>query len=103
MHPMNHLMDPDSLEDLATTDTELVELLCRHSVLDQEQAKRVVGEMLAFYNESMKDFVQRRHSELRASGIANADIYRRIQQELGTRRFVSDALSERQIRRIVYG
>lgn len=94
-------MKPDA--PTATSETELIELLCRHSVLDQVQASRVVREILGYYDESLKAFVQRRHGELQATGLSNTRIFAQLQTELPERRFVAEALTERQIRRIVYG
>ena len=82
---------------------ELVNHLCRNSVLDQMQATKVHDEMLSFYAETVKEYVQRRHSELQEVGMVNAATYQQIQRELDSRRFAADVLSERQIRRIIYG
>ena len=82
---------------------ELVNLLCRNSVLDQRQASKIHGELLSFYRETVKEYVQRRHTELQEGGMANAATYQQIQGELDSRRFAADVLSERQIRRIIYG
>jgi len=78
-------------------------LLCRNSILDQTQASKIHDELLSFYSETVKEYVQRRHSELQEGGMANADTYQQIQQELDSRRFAADILSQRQIRRIIYG
>ena len=47
--------------------------------------------------------MRRRHAELRRRGHRNAEIWRLLAAELPTRRFRADELSERQLRRIVYG
>lgn len=83
--------------------TELLEHLCRQNDLTPAQAARLVEEVLAFYSESTTEFIQRRHHELQKAGLANAVIYRLIGEELETRRFRTEALSERQIRRAIYG
>jgi len=82
---------------------ELVNLLCRNSILDQTQASKIHDELLSFYSETVKEYVQRRHSELQEAGMANADTFQQIQHELDSRRFAADVLSQRQIRRIIYG
>ena len=82
---------------------ELVDLLCRQSILDQRQAAHVVQEVLAYFGESPVDFVRRRHLELQAAGLSNKAIYAAIQAELPERRFAADTLTERQIRRAIYG
>lgn len=82
---------------------ELIEHLCRHSNLTPGDAARLVEEVLAYYNESTGAFIRRRHYELQKSGLANATIYRLIGDELAHRRFKAETLTERQIRRTIYG
>lgn len=82
---------------------ELVEHLCRQNDLTPSQAARLIEEVLAFYNEPAAAFIQRRHYELQKSGLANAAIYRQIRDELAHHRFRLDPLTERQIRRTIYG
>jgi len=50
----------------------------------------------------VEDFVRRRHAELQARQHKNDEIWPLIAAELGQRRFAAPALSERQLRRIVY-
>ncbi len=83
--------------------TELVEHLCRQNDLTPTQASRLIEEVLAFYDESSATFIQRRHYELQKAGLANAQIYQLIAAELEHRRFKLDPLTERQIRRTIYG
>jgi tRNA U34 5-carboxymethylaminomethyl modifying GTPase MnmE/TrmE len=88
------------------SDTELEELvahLVRSTRLSEAEAHRVIDEVLAFMSETPEDFVRRRHLELQAQGCTNAEIFARIAQELSQRRFSAPPLSERQIRRIIYG
>jgi hypothetical protein len=87
----------------STASDELVDHLCRHSNLTPFHAARLVEEVLAFYNESTSGFIRRRHYELQKTGLANATIYRLIGEELEHHRFKADTLSERQIRRTIYG
>ena len=71
--------------------------------LRRPAARRVVEEVVSFYGEIPESFVVRRHRELRAEGLRNRAIYERIAAELKEWRFRAPRLSERQIRRIVYG
>jgi len=71
--------------------------------LTREEIAKVLSEALAFYGESVEGFVARRHGELQASGLKNDAIFRRIAEELRWRRFAAPPLSERQLRRLVYG
>jgi hypothetical protein len=64
---------------------------------------RVVDDVLAFLNETPEAFVCRRHFALQGEGLANAEIFARILSELERLRFKAPELSERQIRRIIYG
>jgi hypothetical protein len=82
---------------------DLVAYLSRTSRLSAAEVERLVGEVIAFLDERPEEFVRRRHQALQEQGVANEESYRRIAQELGQRRFRAPPLSERQIRRIIYG
>ena len=82
---------------------ELVDHLCRQSPLTPTEAQRLVEEVLAYYSESSQSFIRRRHFELQKSGLANSSIYRLIGVELKRHRFTAEPLTERQIRRAIYG
>jgi len=82
---------------------DLIAHLERSTRLSREEAMRVVEEVLAYFAESAPDYVVRRHGALRETGLSNAAIYARISRDLETRRFRGPALSERQIRRLIYG
>ncbi len=82
---------------------ELLDHLVRSSGLPRSAAHRVVEEVLRFYGESTQQFVRRRHRELQSSGLANAAILTSIRTELDDIRVVAPELSERQLRRMVYG
>jgi polyhydroxyalkanoate synthesis regulator phasin len=82
---------------------ELVMHLVRSSRLTESEARKVVDEVLAFMDETPEEFIRRRHLALQSRGLSNAEIFARIATDLQTRRFRSPELSERQIRRIIYG
>jgi len=82
---------------------ELLEHLTRSTRLSDREARRVVLDVLAYFSEGAEEFVARRHAELKAEGQTNAVIFDRIARELGERRFPGPALSQRQIRRLIYG
>ena len=82
---------------------ELAEHLQRTSPLRAGEARRVVEEVLAWFDEDLESFVRRRHRELRRAGCANPAAFARIREELATRRVAAPRLSERQIRRVIYG
>jgi hypothetical protein len=89
-------MDDDALDPLLSH-------LVLTTGLDREQAARVVADVLAFFGEETDVYVRRRHAELRRRGLVNSAIYGRIGDELAARRVTPPRLSERQIRRLIYG
>jgi hypothetical protein len=82
---------------------ELVSHLTRTTPLSEAAAARVVEEVVAYFSEPAEDFIRRRHRELQAARLANADAFRRIADELARRPVAAPQFSERQIRRVVYG
>jgi len=82
---------------------DLLGHLVRTTSLGAGTAGRLVEEFLAFFSESIEEFVARRHRELQAEGLRNDEIFGRIADEMGARRFAAPALTERQIRRLIYG
>ena len=82
---------------------ELIAYLVRTTALSPGEATRVVGDVLAYLSETPESFVQRRHLALQAEGLSNPEIFARLQAELAQWRFRAPELSERQIRRIIYG
>ena len=90
-------MAADSIVD------DLITHLTRVTRLDEREARRVIDEVLSYFDESPQAYVARRHRELQRLGLGNAAIYRQLSEELGERRFAAPALSERQIRRLIYG
>ena len=87
----------------ASTPTSLIDRLIHTSGLGRSEARRIVEEVVSFYGETPEAFVVRRHRELQAEGMRNRAIYMRVAAEMEIRRFRAPQLSERQIRRIVYG
>lgn len=77
--------------------------LQRTTAIGPGEARRVVEDVLAWCAEDTEAFVRRRHRELRAEGLANPATFAGIARELPTRRVAAPELSERQIRRIIYG
>jgi Fe-S cluster assembly scaffold protein SufB len=72
--------------------------------LPEATASRVVADVAAYYGETVDEFVRRRHAELQGvSSKRNDEIWPQLAAELQGRRFRAEGLSERQLRRIVYG
>jgi hypothetical protein len=82
---------------------ELVDHLSRTATLTAPAAARLVEEVLDYFSETVEAFVRRRHRQLQSSGQTNVEIFRRVTAEISERRFAAPELSERQLRRIVYG
>ncbi len=88
---------------LVAADPTLVDHLVATTGLTVTEAARVVEDVLAFHDEAVEDYVRRRHAELKTRGARNAEIFTHLAEELGHRVVAAPALSERQLRRIVYG
>ncbi|MBF2759553.1 MAG: hypothetical protein ISN28_04705 [Ectothiorhodospiraceae bacterium AqS1] len=99
---LRRVMDSDSILDSPVLDS-LIERLVRVRGLSPSSARQIVEEVAGFYSESLEEFVIRRHSELKAEGKRNAEIYGRIRQEVRLWRFRTPLPSERRIRRMIYG
>jgi hypothetical protein len=66
-------------------------------------AARVIDDVLAYYAESTEAFVRRRHSYYRSRGVKNPAAFSLIGTELRGRVVAAPELTERQLRRIIYG
>jgi hypothetical protein len=71
--------------------------------LSPDQAARTVAEVLDVFEDTVDDFIVRRHAELRQQGWSNDAIFDRIREELAEGRFGAPELTDRQIRRRIYG
>ncbi len=71
--------------------------------LSRGDAERTVAEVLAYFSETTESFVRRRHRGLQRRGLVNAESLSRIAAELPYRRVAPPQLSQRQIRRMIYG
>jgi len=84
-------------------DPELVAHLVATTGLGPDVVRRVVEDVVAFHAEPVADYVRRRHAELRTYGARNPEIFARIGEELPRRVVAAPELTERQLRRLVYG
>ncbi|GAA1507819.1 hypothetical protein GCM10009788_09830 [Nocardioides humi] len=71
--------------------------------LGTAEAVRLIQDVLAFHDETVEAWVRRRHGELRTQGARNDAIFARLRVELRTTVVAAPDLSERQLRRIIYG
>lgn len=81
----------------------LVDQLVLSQGVSPGRARHLIEEVLAYFDESVDEYVRRRHRELQFSGLKNDRIYDLIAAEVGEWRFPASALSVRQVRRIIYG
>ena len=82
---------------------ELVTRVAESTGLSESEASRVVSDVVAYFAEPAESYVRRRHESLQARGMRNSEIFAQIHAELAGRVVAPPALSERQLRRIVYG
>ena len=81
---------------------DLIDRVASSTGLSPGEAARVVEDVLAWYREPVEDYVRRRHAHHQLYGKRNAEIFKLIAAELNTRLVAAPALSERQLRRIIY-
>ena len=84
-------------------DAELVRRVAASTGLLPGEAARVVDDVVAFYRETTEEYVRRRHDHLQTYGMRNPEIFAQIGRELAGRVVAPPDLTERQLRRIVYG
>jgi hypothetical protein len=84
-------------------DRDLVSHVAATTGLSEAEASRVVEDVVAYLAEPVEDYVRRRHTELKTYGAKNTQIFERIAAELAERVVAAPELTERQLRRIVYG
>ncbi len=84
-------------------DPALVERIVASTGLTAAEATRVVEDVVAFHAEPVEEYVRRRHAHLKTYGAKNPEIFARIAEELAARVVAAPELSERQLRRIIYG
>jgi hypothetical protein len=82
---------------------DLASYLVASTGLPQATAARVIADVTTYFSETIEQFVRRRHGELQRRQRKNEEIWPLIEAELAARRFAAPGLSERQLRRIVYG
>jgi len=82
---------------------DLARYLAASTGLPQSIAVRVIADVTTYFSETVEEFVQRRHAELQRTQRKNDEIWPVIAAELRQRRFPAPSLSDRQLRRLVYG
>ncbi|MGH3158607.1 MAG: hypothetical protein ACRDNF_18810 [Streptosporangiaceae bacterium] len=81
---------------------DLVQHVAATTGLPAATAARVVGDVIGYFGETIEEFVRRRHTELHRHH-RNDRIWALIARELAGRPVAAPPVSERQLRRMVYG
>ena len=84
-------------------DPVLVTHLVESTGLTVAEVVRVIDDVIVFHAEPVAAYVRRRHIELKTYGAKNSTIFALIAEELADRVVAAPELSERQLRRLVYG
>ena len=84
-------------------DPEVVEHVAASTGLSAGEAQRVVEDVLANYAETTEAFVRRRHGYYQDHGVKNQVAFERIAAELENRLVSPPRLTQRLLRRIIYG
>lgn len=87
----------------SASDPELVGQIAESAGLSAGEAARVVADVVSWYREPLEAYVRRRHAQFRVYGKRNPEIFALIAGELAGRVVAAPELSQRQLRRIVYG
>jgi hypothetical protein len=90
-------------QDWPVRDQDLVDRVAGSTGLTPAEAARVVEDVLAWYREPVEEYVRRRHAYHQLYGKRNTEIFALIADELADRLVAAPPLSQRQLRRIVYG
>ncbi|MGH3352439.1 MAG: hypothetical protein ACRDPS_17350 [Nocardioides sp.] len=81
----------------------LIDHLVATTGLPPGQAARVVEDVVAYFNEPVETYVRRRHAQLKTYGAKNDAIFAELAEELQARVVAAPRLTERQLRRLIYG
>ena len=84
-------------------DPDLVAHVVATTSLTPGEAARVIDDVIAFHAQPVEDYVRARHARLKTYGAKNPEIFARIAEELTHRVVAAPELTERQLRRIIYG
>jgi len=77
--------------------------LLRNVDVSERDLDKLIAELRSHWGETPAEFVRRRHRELQRQGARNPAIYEQVAAEIQGRRFSASPLTERQIRRLIYG
>lgn len=81
----------------------LLEHLHAVTGLEESTVAKIVADIHTWYGQELAEWLRSRHAELQRQGLRNRDIYRLLQNEATEILIRPPALTERQIRRAIYG
>lgn len=81
----------------------LIDHLVATTGLSPAEAVRVVEDVVAYFDEPVETYVRRRHAQLKTYGAKNDAIFAQLAEELRARIVAAPRLTERQLRRLIYG
>jgi hypothetical protein len=84
-------------------DPDLVDRVVASTGLTAAEATRLIEDVVAFHAEPVEEYVRRRHAQLKTYGAKNDEIFSRLRGELRDRVVAAPDLTERQLRRLIYG
>ena len=99
----NLALDLRGVHPRPVPDPVLVSHVVATTSLTPGEAARVIDDVIAFHAQPVEAYVRERHAHLKAYGAKNPEIFALIAAELAGRVVAAPDLSERQLRRIVYG
>lgn len=82
---------------------DIVAHLVATTPLPPATCRRIVEEVVDQLSETAEQLLRRRHREMQAAGLTNAEILPRLAAEVAARPVLAPPLTERQIRRVIYG
>jgi hypothetical protein len=71
--------------------------------LSEEELGKLIEDLWLLSGDTVAAYVRRRHEELQKEGAPNERAFTILEREVAEGRFASPPLSQRQIRRIIYG
>ena len=77
--------------------------ICETFGMDTAGFKRLYEEFLSCFGLTLEEYVRSRHLELQREGMKNNDIYGLIMAEVPGLRFAAGPLTQRRVRRMIYG
>jgi hypothetical protein len=82
---------------------DLLEHLQAVTGLEEATVAKIVEELHTWYGQDLAAWLRSRHQELQRRGLRNREIFPRLREEAAHILVRPSALTERQIRRIIYG